>query len=144
MYLVPRTKLPYFGDGHSPGEVQRLASGLRGVVEKPLKKKPAPPLPYPVRPAHPALTAGAAALDIDHVDKISAAFTKLMALTSEGVIRAPRASAPGWPRAAPPWAAFSPPHPTRNRRPPAGPRAPRNATAEQAPLVGEFFEGENI
>ena len=144
VYFVPRKELPNIGDGHSPGEVQRLVSGLRGLVEKPLKKKPAPPLPYPVRPAHPAPTAGAAALDIEHVDKISAAITKLMALTSEGVIRAPRASAPGRPRAAPPRAASSPPPPTRKRRAPAGPRAPRNATAAQASLVGESFEEEDI
>ena len=108
VYYVPKCELPLNGDGDGAGEVERLASLTQAAVATPLPKKPPPPVLYPVRPAYPAPTSGAAALDIGHVKKICAAITGMMSMTARGV----RTSAPRR-RAVP--AAASPPLPQAKR-----------------------------
>ena len=139
VYFVPKSELPLIGDGDGAGEVERLASSLQAVVATPLLKKPPPPIPYPVRPAHPAPTSGAVALDIEHVHKISAAIAELMSMTAGGVIKATRSSAPRR-RAAP--AAARPP--SRKRSAPGASLAPRAPTPAQASLVGEGFVEDHV
>jgi hypothetical protein len=106
-------------------EQKPLVEGLKAIVVLPLPRLPPPPLPYPVRPAHPAPTAEATALDMHHMCRISDVTTQLMHLTSEGSLKAARSKVP-WRSACAPAA-------------PSVPRA-RSANAVTLALVGAEFE----
>jgi len=98
-------------------------SELVPVVVTFLKGKPSPPLPYPLRLAHPAPTRAAAVFDMKHIVAISDALSEIVESTVEGAFHAPRLLSP---------------------RAPSAPSAPRNPTAAQASTAGEDFEEDGV
>jgi len=83
------------GDGSGEEELERLRCGLaKEVVEMPLPPKPPPPAAVAFRPAHPAPTAAAAALDKEHSRQIAEAWAEVCELTNAMTFRAPRATRP--------------------------------------------------
>ena len=130
VYGMKQKDLPAIGSGSGELAVTRLMSELAVVVSEPLPRKPPPPLPYPVRAAHPAPTQTAVALDIEHIHKIAESITELLRLTKEGVFVALRSSAPR----------------TRAGRAAGVPAAGQSRTpsAAQQQLVGEEFEEEGV
>ena len=98
-------------------------SELVPVVVTFLKGKPSPPLPYPLRLAHPAPTRAAAVFDMKHIVAISDALSEIVENTVEGAFHAPRRLSP---------------------RAPSALSAPRNPTAALASIVGEDFEEEGV
>jgi hypothetical protein len=125
VYEIKAAALPAIGSQDTVDEQARLAEGLKAIVVLPLPRLPPPPLPYPVRPAHPAPTAEATVLDMHHMGRVSDAITQLMHLTSEGSFKAARSKVP-----------------RRSARAPAAPSVPRarSANAASLALVGAEFE----
>jgi hypothetical protein len=83
------------GGGETEEELTRLRSELVKQIEVPLPVKPPEPSAFIVRPRHPAPTAAAVALDIEHISRrVSEAFGDILAFTNAGVFRAPRATRP--------------------------------------------------
>jgi hypothetical protein len=126
VYGMKQKDLPLIGGGSAELAVARLMSELAGVVSQPLPRKPPPPLPYPVRAAHPAPTQAAVALDIEHIHKIAESINELLRLTKEGVFVALRSAVPR----------------TRAVKAPGVPaaRQSRTPSTAQQQLVGEEFE----
>jgi len=94
VYEIKAAALPAIGSRDAAVKQTRLAEGVKAIVVLPLPRLPPPPLPYPVRTAHPAPTAEAAALDMQHMCRISDAITQLMQFTSEGPFKAARSKVP--------------------------------------------------
>ena len=98
-------------------------SELVPVVATFLKGKPSPPLPCPLRLAHPAPTRAAAVFDMKHIVAISDALSEIVENTVEGGMNAPRRLSP---------------------RASSAPSAPWNPTAAQSSIVGEDFEEDGV
>jgi hypothetical protein len=125
VYEIKAVALPAIGSQDTVVEQTRLVEGLKAIVVLPLPRLPPPPLPYPSRPAHPAPTAEATALDMQRMGRTSDAITQLMHLTSAGSFKAARSKVP-----------------RRSARAPAAPSVPRARSANAATfaLVGIQFE----
>jgi hypothetical protein len=115
------------GDDKDDVAVERLMRELAPVVATALPRKPPPPLPYLVHPAHPAPIPAAVAFDMKHIIAISDALSELVEITAEGAFEAPR----------------------RTPRAPAAaqqPRAPRvrAPTDQETAFVGVVFEEDRV
>ena len=130
VYEIKAATLPAIGGQDTVEEQTRVAEELEAIVVLPLPRLPPPPLPYYVRPTHPAPTAEATALDVQRMAMISDAITQLMHLMSAGSFNAVRSKVPR----------------RRSARAPAAPSAPRarSATAAALALVRAEFEEELV
>jgi hypothetical protein len=125
VYEIKAAALPAIGSLDTADEQTRLVEGLKAIVVLPLSRLPPPPLPYPVRAAHPAPTAEATALDMQHMGSISNAITQLIHLAPAGSFKTARSKVP-----------------RRSARAPAAPSVPRARSANAATLAFVGFEFE--